>query len=114
MVEDDVSKLVDEFAEAIIKQNQAIHSGTTKEVKHYGNKIGPTARKLLQKGEEAKRQFATLFSHPDREVRANAAFYLINSMPEEALAVYKELAQGDDLVALGAQMRVKEWEERQT
>lgn len=113
MVEDEVSKLVDQFADAIIKQNQAIHSGTTKEVRYYGNKIGPTARKLLQKGDVAKRRFATLLTHPDREVRATAAFYLIDSLPEEALAVYKELAQGDDLIALGVQMRIKEWEERQ-
>lgn len=105
------SALVQDFVDSIFKQNHAIKSGSTRQVRYYGNKISPIARKLVQMGDEGKREFATLLHHPDREVRAFAAFYLISSMPEEALAVFKELAEGDDLIAMGAQMRIKEWEE---
>lgn len=68
------------------------------------------AKKLLW-GDEGRGQFATLLQHPGREICATAAVYLCSSMPEKALAVFRELAQGDDLLALGARMRIKEWEE---
>ena len=111
MAKVDTEELVNQFADAIIKQNEAIYSGTTKEVRRYGKKITPIARKLVNMGEEGKRQFATLFNHPDREIRATAAVCLMSYMPEEALVVLRELAEGDDLIAMGAQMRIKEWEE---
>ena len=111
MVQRNASALVQEFVDAIIKQNQGIKSGTARQVRYYGRKISPTARKLVRMGDEGKREFATLLHHPDREVRANAAVYLCSSMPEEALAVFRELAQGDDLIAMGAKLRIKEWEE---
>lgn len=105
------SELVQEFADSLIKQSQAIHSGTAKEARYYGRKRGPIARKLLRMGDEGKQEFATLFHHQHREIRGTAAVYLISSMPEEALAVFRELAEGDDLIADAAKMRIKEWEE---
>lgn len=106
-----IGKLVEEFADSIIKQRQAVKSGTTRQVRAYGNKRTPIAKRLLRMGEDGKRQFATLLHHPDRFVRGTAACYLCRTMPKEALAVFRELAQGDDLNALGAKMRIKEWEE---
>lgn len=105
------SELVQEFADAIIKERQAVENGNTKEVRRYGNNRPPIARKLLRMGDEGKREFAILLQHQDREIRGTAAVYLISSIPEEALAVFRELAEGDDLIAMGAQMRIKEWEE---
>lgn len=114
MADADIAELVNEFADSIVKQNIAIRDGNKKNIKHYGNKIGPTARKILRNGSEAKQMFATLFQHPNRYVRANAAFYLTESMPHEALAVYRELIESnnDDIVALGVKMRIKELEEQ--
>lgn len=104
----DAEELANQFVEVIIKQREAI---TTKEIRRYGRKIVPTAKKLLNMGDEGKQAFATLLHHPDREIRADAAVYLCSSMPQEALAVFRELAEGDDLIAHGAQLRIKEWEE---
>lgn len=105
------AELVQQFADGIVKQRQAIHSGTTREVRRHANRIMPAARQLVRMGEDGRREFAVLLSHADREIRATAAAYLVSSMPEEALAVFRDLAQGDDLIAMGAQMRIKEWEE---
>lgn len=104
-------KLVGEFVDSVAKQNQAIHSGTTKEVRYDGNKMVAAARKLVS-GDEGRRQFATLFDHPDREVRANTACYLRDYMPDEALRVFKELAEGEDLIAKAARMRAEELEQQ--
>ena len=79
----DATALVEEFADAVIKQSQAIRSGTMKEAKSYGNKRAPIARKLLRMDDEAKRQFATLLHHSVRRIRVVAAVYLLSSMPEE-------------------------------
>lgn len=104
--------LVKAFADSIIKQNQAVKSGTTRQVRYYGNKIMPIAKKLINMGDDAIRQFATLLQHPDLEVKATAAVYLMSSLPDEALAVFREMAEGDDEYhAMCAKMRIKEWEE---
>jgi hypothetical protein len=111
MAEADASALVNEFVDSIVRQNLAIRNGTAREARRYSSRRVPIAKRLLRMGEEGKRQFATLLHHTDREIRATAAVYLCSSMPKEALAVFRELAEGDDLVAMGAQMRIKEWEE---
>jgi hypothetical protein len=111
MVKADAQKLVNEFVEAILKQDEAIHSGNTKDVRRYARKIDPAAKKLIQMGEEGIREFATLLHHPWRRMRVKAAVHLFSSIPDEVLTVLKEIAQGDDFAAECARMRIQEWEE---
>jgi hypothetical protein len=110
-VKKDAAALVEEFADSVVKQSEAILTGTTKEARYYGKKPAPIARKLLGMGDEAVRQFASLLCHPVRRVRVVAAVYLFTSLPDDVLAALKEVAEGDDFAALCAQLRIKEWEE---
>ena len=107
----DAIALVGQFSNSILKQREAIRSGTTRQVRYYGRKLVPIAKKLLQMGDDGKREFATLLDNPDKEIRATAAVYLISSMPDKALSVFRELAEADDFDAECAQLRIKEWEE---
>jgi molybdenum cofactor cytidylyltransferase len=108
-VKKSAAELVDELVEAIVKQREAVHSGSTKDVRYWARRITP--RKIRQMGDDGNRELATLLRHPDWEVRATAAVYLMSYMPEEALAVFRELAERDGLVGWAARMRIKEWEE---
>lgn len=74
--------LAKEYLDCILKQREAIFSGSVRDVRRYARKITPTARKLVRMGDDGIREFATLLSHPDKEVRADAAFNLISSLPD--------------------------------
>lgn len=102
------AELVDDLVEAIVKQREAIGS---RDVRYWARKITPD--KIRKMGDEGNRELAKLLSHPDKEIRATAAVYLMHCMRDEALAVLREMAKGgpNDLFALAARMRMKEWEE---
>lgn len=105
------AELVDDLVEAILQQRKAVYSGTTKDVRYWARRITPD--KIRKLGDEGNRELAKLLSHPDKEIRATAAIYLMHCMPDEALAVFKEMAKGgpNDFYAMCARMRIKEWEE---
>jgi hypothetical protein len=111
-VKKDASELVNEYADSIIMSRKLIGSGNVKQIRYYDRKRTPIAKQLLRMGDEGIREFAALLSHPDWEIRADAACSLISSLPEEALAVFREMAESDNpLVAIAGKMRIKEWEE---
>lgn len=112
MVEKSAAALVEEYVDCILKQRDAIHSGTIKDVRRQAKKMNPTAKKLLRMGDEGLREFATLLSHPDWEVRARAACSLVSFLPEEALVVFRQMAESSNpMIAMAGKMRIKEWEE---
>ena len=112
MTKEDAAKLVEQFVETIIKQEEAIFAGDVKAAKYYGNRYTPIAKKIMGMGEEARDQFASLLEHPCRLIRVAAAVYLYSSRPEQTLAAMREVAKGDDFAAFCAQRRIKEWEKR--
>lgn len=112
-MKDRAVSLVQEFVESLISQADAVHSGTTRQAKYYGDKSHRVANRLISMGEEGIRQFATLLEHPLRKIKVTAAVYLLDSIPDEALAALREVADsGNDFHAQCAQLRIREWERR--
>ena len=105
------AELVEEYADSIIMQRQAVHAGNARKARYYGNRRAPIAKRLVQMGDQGIRAFAVLLNHPDMEIRATAAVHLISSIPEPALAVFRDLVETNSPLALPAKMRIKEWEE---
>lgn len=108
---DEASTLVQEYADSVIKQDQAVRSGNVKEAEFQGKRTAPIAKRLLRMGDAAKRQFASLLYHPYRRVRVVSAVHLFCAMPDEVLVALEEVAKGNDYAAMCAKLRIKEWEE---
>ncbi|MBI5027083.1 MAG: DUF2019 domain-containing protein [Nitrospirae bacterium] len=104
-------KLVEQFAEATIGQNQAIMDGDAKLSNKYANKRIDCFRKLRQLGDAGREELATLFNHENLGVRVAAAAYLLKFKTEEALRILRELSKIQGLIGLDASETIKRWEE---
>lgn len=110
-MKNDAAPLVRDFVESLTKQAEAIRCGTTKQARYYGDRSHRAAKRLVMMGDMAIGQFGALLEHPSRKIRVTTAVYLLNSLPDAALATLKEVAKGDDFHAECARLRIKEWEE---
>jgi len=106
-----IEKLVEEFAKAIIKQNEAIMKGNYKLGNKYAKKYIKCYQQLFKVGEEGKEALAKLFNHDDIGVREMAAVVLLKYKTEEALKILRELANKPGLIGFGASEAIKRWEE---
>lgn len=106
-----LKKLVDQFAEAVIKRNESIMSGSRKEVIKYSNKVIQYWEKVCQLGDKGKEELSNLFHHENPGVRTTAAACLLKYKNKESLDVLKEIAKGQGLVPFEASEAIKRWEE---
>jgi hypothetical protein len=105
-----LEQLVEEFADSVKAQREVALTDSIAATR-YSIKSGNAAKELLTQGEEGLSAFAKLLTDPRIEVRTTAAAYLIPFKTNESIAVLKFSAEGKGIVALGAIMALKRWEE---
>lgn len=101
------------FVEAQQDQIECIGRGDPKTGNKHARKGIAAARRLLAGGETSIDRFATLLSHPDLNVRASAAAWLLKDRTKEAIEVLRPIAEGQGIAALGAISTLKRYEKRE-
>lgn len=103
------SELVQEYAEAVIKQEECIFQGNVRKGNQFARRYIQIANELLSGGEEVISVFAELLQHPDPNVRVNAAASLLKARTAEAVATLEPLAEIEGLAGLGAKMTLERY-----
>ncbi|NVJ25295.1 DUF2019 domain-containing protein [Myxococcus sp. AM011] len=103
--------LVEQFAQNVIAQNEAIFRGDAKTGNKHARKYGDAVDKLLAQGNAGRDALAVLLKHERMDVRVMAAAHLLRYRTVEAKAVLEEAAKGQGLIPFGAQQALKRWEE---
>lgn len=107
----DLKKLVEEFAENVVAQTEAIKRGDAKTGNKHANRYISALKKIRSEGDAGRDALAVLLHHPRPDVRVKAAAFLLRYRTAEAMAVLKAAASGDGVAAIGAIMTLKHWEE---
>ncbi len=106
-----IEKLVDDFAEHVAAQTDAIFRGDAKAGNKHAKRYVAAFEKLRGHGDKGREALAVLFSHPRMDVRVAAAAHLLRYRTAEAKAVLQEIAKGEGLAAFEASESLKRWEE---
>ena len=107
----DLNKLVEEFAENVAAQTEAIKRGDAKTGNKHANRYIAVLKKLRLEGNAGRDALATLLRHSRPDVRVKAAAFLLRYRTAEARAVLEAAATGDGVAAIGAIMTLKRWED---
>ena len=103
-------KLIRQFANAVIEQNEAIERHDIKSGNKFANKYIKASETLIGAGGEGIRAFACLLDDRRIAVRVMAASYLLPYCTNEAIPILRKAAGGKGITALGAYMTLKRWE----
>jgi hypothetical protein len=106
-----IEQLVEEFAENVAAQTDAIWKGDARTGNKHANRYIAAFKKLRAHGDSGREALARLFTHPRMDVRTASATYLLRYKTEEAKAVLEEAANGEGLIPFGAQEALKRWAE---
>jgi uncharacterized protein DUF2019 len=107
----DLNRFVEEFAENVAAQTEAIKRGDAKAGNKHANRYTSVLKKLRSEGNAGRDALAVLLQHPRPDVRVKAAAFLLRYRTAEAKAVLEAAASGDGVAAIGAVMTLKHWEE---
>ena len=103
-------ELIDEFAAAVIAQDECIMRGDTREGNRHARKYLSAAKELLSGGESAIETFCALLNHDTPGVQVAAAAFLLKARTARAVAALRPIAEGQSLTALGAQVTLARYE----
>jgi hypothetical protein len=106
-----LEELVEQFAEHVAAQTDAIWRGDSRTGNKHARKYGAAFEKLRAHGNAGRDALAVLFKHPRMDVRVMAAAHLLRHQTAQARAVLEEAARGEGLIPFGAQQALKRWEE---
>ncbi|NTX05802.1 DUF2019 domain-containing protein [Myxococcus sp. CA040A] len=106
-----VEELVEQFAESVAAQTEAIMRGDARTGNKHARKYGAAVDKLLAHGNAGRDALSVLLAHERMDVRVMAAAHLLRYRTAEAKAVLEEAARGEGLIPFGAQQALKRWEE---
>ena len=106
-----IQKLVSEFADFVIKQQECIDNGDWKLGNTYAKKYIKCYKDINKIGNVAKEEMLTLLKHKNDVVRTMAATFLLKYSTEESLRVLKEISKKPGMVGFGARESIKRWEE---
>ncbi|MFE8598320.1 DUF2019 domain-containing protein [Archangium violaceum] len=106
-----IEKLVDDFAEHVAAQTDAIFRGDARTGNKHEKRYVAAFEKLRSHGDKGREALAVLFMHPRMDVRVAAAAHLLRYRTAEAKAVLQEIAKGEGLAAFEAAESLKRWEE---
>jgi len=106
-----LEELVEQFAENVAAQTDAIWRGDAKTGNKHARKYGAAFDKLRAQGNAGREALAVLFKHPRMDVRVMAAAVLLRHRTAEAKAVLEEAARGEGMVPFKAGQALKRWEE---
>ena len=103
--------LVEQFAENVAAQTDAIWRGDAKTGNKHAKRYGAAFDKLRTHGAAGRDALAVLLKHPRMDVRVTAAACLLRHCTAEAKAVLEEAAKGEGMVPFEAQQALQRWEE---
>ena len=103
--------LVEQFAENVAAQTDAIWRGDAKTGNKHAKRYGAAFDKLRAHGDAGRDALAILLKHPRMDVRVTAAACLLRHRTAEAKAVLEEAAKGEGMVPFEAQQALQRWEE---
>jgi hypothetical protein len=106
-----LERLVEEFARNVAAQTEAIFRGDAKTGNKHAEKYIAAFKKLRAHGNTGRDALATLFTHPNMDVRTTAAAFLLRYRTAEAKAILEEAAKGKGLVAFESSEALKRWQE---
>lgn len=104
-------ELVEEFARNVTSQTDAIFRGDARTGNKHADRYIAAFKKLRAHGDAGRSALATLFAHPNMDVRTTAAAFLLRYRTAEAKAILEEAAKGEGLVAFESEEALKRWEE---
>jgi hypothetical protein len=107
----EMQRLVDDFAGSVIAQTDAIRQGDHQAGNGFALRYIAAFNALRAIGDLGRAKMASLLTHPRGDVRAMAACFLLRYKTQEALAVLRREAEGMGIVALEASEAIKRWEE---
>jgi len=106
-----VEKLVQQFAENVEAQTDAMHRGDAKAGNKHAKRYIRAFESLRALGDEGRDALVALMSEGRADVRLMAAAFLLRHRHDEASRVLKELARGEGFVAFSATEALKRWDE---
>jgi hypothetical protein len=106
-----LKEFVDEVAENVAAQTDAIRRGDAKTGNKHASRYTAALMKLRSAGDAGRDALAVLLKHPRQDVRVMAAAFLLRYRTAESKAVLEAAASGDGISAIGAIMTLKRWED---
>jgi Domain of unknown function (DUF2019) len=107
----DVPKLVDEFAQAVADQTDAVWRGEHREGNKHAKRYLAAFQKLRAIGDAGRDALVPLLNHERMDVRVMAATFLLRHRTTESMSVLRQAAKGPGLVAFEAAEAIKRWNE---
>jgi hypothetical protein len=107
-----IEKLVQQFAENVAAQTDAIRRGDPKSGNRHAKRYIQAFESLRSLGDEGRDALVPLMHEGGDDVRAMTAAFLLRYREDDARRVLQDLARGDGLVAFGASETLKRWEEK--
>ena len=107
----DLDKLVEQFAENVVLQMEAIYRGDSRTGNKHADKYTAALMKLRAAGDAGREALCVLLKHPRPSVRVRAAAFLLRYRTEEAKAVLEAAVSGEGVASIGAIMTLKRWED---
>jgi hypothetical protein len=108
----DLNALVEEFAEHVAKQTDAIWRGDPKTGNKHAKRYIRAFDALRALGDDGRDALVPLLSHARDDVRGMTAAFLLRHRHKEARRVLEELSRGEGFVAFSAGETLKRWEEK--
>jgi hypothetical protein len=106
-----LEELVEQFAQNVAAQTDAIRRGDAKTGNKHARQYTAALQELRAQGNAGRDALAVLLKHPRTDVRAMAAAFLLRYRTAEAKAVLEAAAKEGGIAAIGATMTLKRWEE---
>lgn len=107
-----VAKLVQEFADNVAAQTDAMRVGDPRSGNKYAKRYIRAFEALRALGDPGRDALVPLLFEGRDDVRAMAAAFLLRHRHDEARRVLEELARGNGFVAFSAGETLKRWHER--
>ncbi len=109
---DQLQRLVSEFAESVIRQTEEIGRGDAETGNKHAKRYIKAFQQLRELGDTGRDALASLFDDERADVRAMAAAFLLRYETNESMRVLREVAtSGKGLAAFGAEQAIQRWEE---
>ena len=102
--------LVEEFAQNVAAQTDAIFRGDTSTGDEHAERYIAAFKRLRSAGDAGRDALAVLLKHPRMDVRVGAAACLLRYRTVEAKAVLEAATKGEGLASFEAAQVLKNWE----
>lgn len=101
--------LLDRFVVCAVRHRIATDSSDYRVANNNARLLRSTYRKVKDLGDRAQEAFLSLLDHPDPAVQGWVARYALEIEPRRSESVLRDLSRGSGLLALDAEMTLKEW-----